>query len=89
MTQSGTTMPANPLDIVKEKDMSKLRFSDGITIDRSGTMRVIKKSDGYYIIGQGMCCPVDSIEEGQRIIARFMVNYHRTQIESDKSKENK
>ena len=69
--------------------MSKLRFSDGITIDTSGTMRVIKKSDGYYIIGQGMCCPVDSIEEGQRIIARFMVSYHRKKIESDKSKENK
>ena len=53
--------------------MSELRFSDGITIDTSGTMRVIRKSDGFYIVGQGMCCPVSSIEEGQRIIARFMV----------------
>ncbi len=67
--------------------MSELRFSDGITIDTSGTMRVIRKSDGFYIVGQGMCCPVSSIEEGQRIIARFMVNYYRNQIQS--SKENK
>ena len=49
--------------------MSKLVFSDGITIDMSGTMRIIKKIDGYYVVGQGLSCPVDSIEEGRKVIA--------------------
>ena len=48
--------------------MSKLRFSDGITIDTSGTMRIIKKSDGYYVVGQGLSCPVSSLEEGREVI---------------------
>ena len=67
--------------------MSKLVFSDGITIDTSGTMRIIKKVDGFYIIGQGMSCPVDSIKEGQMLISRFMTKYHRTKLEANK--ENK
>ena len=66
--------------------MSRLRFSDGINIDMSGTMRVIRKSDGYYIIGQGMCCPVDSVEEGQRIISRFMTKQCRSKIEAQKNR---
>jgi hypothetical protein len=53
----------------------------------SGTMRIIKKVDGFYIVGQGISCPVDSIEEGQRLISRFMTKYHRTKIEANK--ENK
>ena len=66
--------------------MSKLRFSDGIEIDASGAMRVVRKSDGYYIVGQGVCCPVDSIEEGQRIISRFMTKHRRVKIESEKQR---
>ena len=87
MIQSGTTMPANQSGIVEEKDMSKLVFNDGITIDNSGTMRIIKKVDGFYIVGQGISCPIDNIEEGQRLISRFMTKYHRTKIEANK--ENK
>lgn len=45
-----------------------LRFSDGMTIDTSGELRVIRKSDGYYVVGKGMCCPVDSYEDGQEYI---------------------
>jgi hypothetical protein len=67
--------------------MSKIKFNDGITIDMSGTMRIIKKVDGFYIVGQGISCPVDSIEEGQRLISRFMSKYYRTKIEANK--ENK
>ena len=24
--------------------------------------------DGYYVVGDGMCCPVDSFEEGKKLI---------------------
>ena len=43
--------------------MSKLRFSDGVTIDTSGPLRTLRLKDGYYVVGQGMCIPVDSREE--------------------------
>ena len=48
--------------------MSSLKFSDGMTINTSGAYRVIRKSDGYYVVGQGMCCPVDNREEGLKFI---------------------
>ena len=45
-----------------------LRFSDGMSIDTSGELRVIRKSDGYYVVGEGMCIPVDSREDGKSVI---------------------
>jgi hypothetical protein len=66
--------------------MSKLIFSDGITIDRSGTLRIIKKIDGYYVIGRGLSCPVDSIKEGHEVIAMLESAY---EITTSENKENK
>ena len=48
--------------------MSTLRFNDGVTISTDGSLRVIRKSDGYYVVGNGMCLPVDSRAEGQEYI---------------------
>ena len=48
--------------------MSILRFSDGMTLDTSGPLRVVLKKDGHYVLGQGMSIPVDSHEEGLKII---------------------
>ncbi len=48
--------------------MTKLRFSDGMEIDTSGEYRVTRKSDGYYVVGHGMCCPVNDREEGEEMI---------------------
>ena len=50
--------------------MSILRFSDGMTLDTSGPLRVVRKRDGYYVLGQGMSIPVDSYEEGKEIIEK-------------------
>ena len=58
--------------------MSELRFSDGITIDTSGTLRIIKKVDGYYVIGRGLSCPVSSIKEGHEVIAMLQSTYEIT-----------
>tara|TARA_Y100000992_G_scaffold290500_1_gene246060 strand:+ start:655 stop:855 length:201 start_codon:yes stop_codon:yes gene_type:complete len=66
--------------------MSKLIFSDGITIDMSGTLRIIKKIDGYYVIGRGLSCPVDSIKEGHEVIAMLESTY---EITTSENKENK
>lgn len=47
-----------------------LHFSDGMGIDTSGPERVILKSDGYYLVGNGGCCPLSDKEaekESKRI----------------------
>ena len=64
--------------------MSELRFNDGITIDMSGTLRIIKKVDGYYVIGRGLSCPVSSIKEGHEVIEMLQSTY---EITMERSKE--
>ena len=49
--------------------MSTLKFSDGETFDLSGPLRVELRSDGYYVLGQGMMMAVDTFEQGQKVIA--------------------
>ena len=51
--------------------MSKLRFNDGMVIDTDGPLRVTRKRDGYYVIGKGMCCPVESHEDGIEFIKKL------------------
>ena len=46
-----------------------LRFSDGMNFDTSGPLRAVRKSDGWYVVGGGMLCPVDSYQEAQEMIA--------------------
>ena len=45
-----------------------MRFSDGMKFDTSGPLRLTRRSDGWYVIGEGMLMPVDSPEEGREII---------------------
>lgn len=48
--------------------MSKLKFSDSMTFDLSGPLRVELRSDGYYVLGQNMMMAVNTFEEGQKYI---------------------
>ena len=48
--------------------MSQLKFSDGMIFDLSGPLRVELRSDGYYVLGQGMMMAVDTLEQGQKVI---------------------
>ncbi len=48
--------------------MSKLKFSDGEEFDLSGPLRVELRSDGYYVLGQGMMMAVDTLEQGENFI---------------------
>ena len=45
-----------------------MKFSDGMTFDTSGKLRIVRKSDGLYVVGQGMLIPIDSVAEGKEII---------------------
>lgn len=45
-----------------------LKFSDGVSFNTSGKLRIERRYDGYYVVGQGMMCPVSSYEEGKELI---------------------
>lgn len=52
-----------------------MKFSDGMEFDTtSSSYRVVRKSDGYYVIGRGMLIPVDSSDEGYRTIDELLAN---------------
>jgi len=48
-----------------------LRFNDGVEFDPSGELRIEKRHDGLYVVGEGMVCAVDSREEGEELIAEL------------------
>ena len=48
-----------------------LQFNDGVSFDTSGRLRIVRKFDGYYVVGQNMMCPVDSYEDGRKLIAQL------------------
>ena len=45
-----------------------LKFDDGVSIDTSGKLRIIKLTDGFYVTGMGFLIPVASREEGEETI---------------------
>ena len=51
--------------------MTILRFSDGMSFDTSGELRVVRKHDGLYVVGNGMLIPVDSHQEAREIMAEM------------------
>jgi hypothetical protein len=52
----------------KGKDMSILRFTDGVSIETGGDYRIILLHDGFYVIGNGMCSPEPSLEAAQKTL---------------------
>lgn len=48
-----------------------LRFSDGVEIFTGGQYRIIEEIDGDYIVGKGRLIPINSKEEGEKIIRQI------------------
>jgi hypothetical protein len=53
--------------------MIMIKFSDGMTFDTSGPMRIVRESDGLYVVGNNWLIPIDSHEEGEKIIVQEKV----------------
>ncbi len=51
-----------------------LRFNDGVNIDTSGDLRILRLRDGYYVVGEGMCIPVSDRNEALEIIDEMKDN---------------
>ena len=46
-----------------------MKFSDGMEFDTMSTSyRVVRKTDGYYVVGRGMLIPVEDTDEAYRMI---------------------
>jgi len=48
--------------------MNTLKFNDGVSFNTDGDLRVEHRRDGYYVVGKGMMCPVDTYEDGMEQI---------------------
>ncbi len=49
--------------------MGKIKFSDGMEFDTSANRyHLTRRSDGWYVVGKGMLCPVSSVKEGREYI---------------------
>lgn len=48
--------------------MSKLTFTDGQIFDLSGPLRLEERYDGWYVLGNNKMVPVNSQDEGRRLI---------------------
>ena len=64
--------------------MSRLSFTDGVEFDTHGPYRVTRRKDGWYFVGGGMLCPVNSYEEGYEMIRGLKERAeHRAQKEAE------
>ena len=48
-----------------------MRFSDGMSFDTSGPLRTVRKSDGLYVVGNGLLIPVSDYDEAETLIAEL------------------
>jgi len=48
-----------------------MRFSDGMTFDTAGPLRTVRKSDGLYVVGNGLLIPVNDYKEAKTLIEEF------------------
>ena len=53
---------------LKIKYMSKLTFTDGETFDLSGPLRLEKRADGWYVLGENRMMAVNDVSEGKKYI---------------------
>ena len=57
-----------------------MEFSDGMKFNLDGPRRITLRNDGWYMVGHGMLCPVDSLEEAHRLLREL------EQMEADRAR---
>jgi hypothetical protein len=67
-------------EVIKPNPHQILKFSDGINIFTGGILRVIKKHDGFYVVGHGNLIPVKSKQEGLERIHDLQSKYDNPKI---------
>ena len=52
--------------------MQDVRKEDGIDFDMNGPLRIETRSDGLYVVGHGLLCPIKTEAEGRDLITRLL-----------------
>ena len=47
-------------------------FTDGMEIKNTGPYRIIRESDGFYVVGHGLLCAADTQEEGEQMLRELL-----------------
>ncbi len=53
----------------------EMNFTDGMELETSGPYRIIRKSDGLYVVGNGVLCAVNTREEGAELIRKIHLSH--------------
>ena len=51
--------------------MNSIKFTDGMKIYTDGEYRITRESEGLYIVGYGMCIPVDNSNEAEELLDKL------------------
>jgi hypothetical protein len=51
--------------------MSSIKFTDGMEIKTYGEYMATRKSYSLYIVGNGLCIPVDNSEEAEELLDKL------------------
>ena len=46
-----------------------MQFTDGMKFNLEGDLRIVRRKDGYYVVGENMLCPVRDVEDGLNLIS--------------------
>jgi len=49
----------------------RLEFSDGVRFDCTGPLRIERRRDGLYVVGEGFLCPCDSRAEAEALLLKL------------------
>ncbi len=47
-------------------------FSDRMEIKESGPYRITRETDGLYVVGNGLICPVETQEEAEQMLRELL-----------------
>lgn len=64
--------------------MTRIHFSDGITIDTDGSLRKIELHDGWYVVGEGVLVPVMDEHEADQTLREMKGEVNVQQDEQGK-----
>jgi len=64
-----------------QQEMSTIKFRDGMSFDTSGPLRVTRRWDGYYVVGDGMLCPVEDAAAARVLLRELRTERTITKIE--------
>ena len=58
-----------------------IKFSDGMSFDTSGPMRITRRWDGYYVVGEGTLIPAEDAEAARVLLREMRAERTITRVE--------